>query len=148
MFKKRCLLVVLAVTLVSCQFSETMVINEDGTGRMSLTMDMSELMAMMPANDTLQVKMDSVMSFKKLFEEKKDSIAKLPKEEQEYLKLLENYQMRILMDPEEQKMKYEIFTNFKSVAEANNLMEGLNASERMSVSPMENSSQSKEKIPW
>lgn len=145
MFKKRCLLVVLAVTLVSCQFSETMVINEDGTGRMSLTMDMSELMAMMPANDTLQVKMDSVMSFKKLFEEKKDSIAKLPKEEQEYLKLLENYQMRILMDPEEQKMKYEIFTNFKSVAEANNLMEGLNASERMSVSPMENSSQSKEK---
>jgi hypothetical protein len=145
MLKKICLLVVLAVILVSCQFSETMVLNEDGTGRMSLTMDMSEMMAMMPANDTLDMKMDSVISFRKLFEEKKDSIATLPKEEQERLKLLENYQMRILMDPEKQKMEYEIFTDFKSVAEANNLMEGLNASESMNVSPMGDNSNPKEK---
>lgn len=145
MLKKIFLLVVLTVTMVSCQFSETMIINEDGTGRMSLTMDMSEMMAMMPANDSLDMKMDSVMSFKKLFEEKKDSIAKLPKAEQERLKMLENYQMRVLMDPEEQKMEYEIFTNFKSVEEANNLMEGMNASESMSLSPMGTTSQSKEK---
>lgn len=145
MFKKLCLLVVLAVTLVSCQFSETMILNEDGTGRMSLTMDMSEMMAMMPMQDTLDMKMDSVMSFKKLFEEMEDSIAKLPKAEQERLKLLESYQMRILMDPEKQKMEYEIFTDFKSVAEANNLMEGLNTSESMSVSPMGNNSTPKEK---
>ena len=145
MFKKVCLLVILAVTLVSCQFSETMVLNEDGTGRMSLSLDMSEMMAMMPMNDTLDMKMDSVMSFKQLFEEKKDSISKLPKDEQERLKLMENYQMRILMDPEKQKMEYEIFTDFKSVSEANNLMEGLNTSESMSVSPMGTTSQSKEK---
>ncbi|WP_432412791.1 hypothetical protein [Rasiella sp. SM2506] len=145
MIKKLGLLVLLAVTLVSCQFSETMVLNEDGTGRMSLTMDMSEMMAMMPMQDTLDMKMDSVMSFKQLFEEKKDSIATLPREEQERLKLLENYQMRILMDPEKQKMEYEIFTDFKSVAEANNLMEGLNASETMGGSPMGNSNKTKEK---
>lgn len=145
MFKKIYLLIVLAVTAVSCQFSETMVIKEDGSGRMSLTMDMSEMMAMMPMNDTLDIKMDSVMSFKKIFEEKKDSIATLPKEEQERLKLLENYQMRILMDPEKQKMEYEIFTDFKSVAEANNLMEGLNLSESISASPMGTSVTTKEK---
>lgn len=145
MFKKIYLLIVLAVTLVSCQFSETMVINEDGSGRMSLTMDMSEMMAMMPMQDTLDMKMDSIMSFKKLFEEKKDSIAKLPIEEQARLKLLENYQMRVLMDPENQKMEYEIFTDFKSVAEANNLMEGLNASETLSASPMGTSAAPKDK---
>lgn len=145
MFKKVCLLLLLTIVLVSCQFSETMVINEDGTGRMSLAMDMSEMMAMMPASDTLEPKIDSIVSFKKIFEEKKDSIATLPKEEQERLKLLENYQMRILMDPADQKMEYEIFTDFKSVAEANNLMEGLNASESMSVSPMGATDTSKEK---
>jgi len=145
MFKKLCLLFILSIVLVSCQFSETMIIHEDGTGRMSLTMDMSEMMEMMPSSDTLEPKVDSVMSFKKIFEEKKDSIATLPKEEQERLKLLENYQMRVLVDPETNKMEYEIFTDFKSVAEANNLLEGLNASESLSASAMGNNSKSKDK---
>ncbi len=136
MFKKILLLFVLATTLVSCQFSETMVINEDGTGRMSLAVDMSEMMAMMPTTDTTLVKTDTLMSFKKLFEEKKDSISKLPKEEQERLKLLENYQMRMVMNPETSEMTFDIFTNFKTVAEANNLMEGLNASDGLDVVPM------------
>jgi hypothetical protein len=148
MVKKICFLVILALTMVSCQFTETMVLNEDGTGRMSLTMDMSEMMAMMPVQDTLAAKMDTVISFKKIFEEKKDSIVKLPQEEQERLKSLENYQMRVLMDPEAQKMEYEIFTDFKSVDEANNIMEGLNSSENLNVSPMkDNATQKKKKEP-
>ena len=77
MCKKFYFLGILAITLVSCQFSEPSILNEDGTGRMSLTMDMSEMMAMMPTGDSTMVKMDSIISFKKLFEEKKDSIATL-----------------------------------------------------------------------
>ena len=49
------------------------------------------------------------------------------------------------MDPEKQQMEYEIFTDFGSVAEANNLMEGLNASESLSVSPMGDNVNPKEK---
>ncbi|MAZ71880.1 MAG: hypothetical protein CMC70_01915, partial [Flavobacteriaceae bacterium] len=145
MFKKICLLVLVAFTLVSCQFSETMILHEDGTGRMSLTMDMSEMMAIMPMQDTVNMKMDSVISFKKLFEEKRDSIAQLPKAEQERLKSLENYQMHILMDPEKNIMEYEIFTTFTSVAEANNLMEGLNSSENLNVSPMKDNATTERK---
>jgi hypothetical protein len=144
MLRKLFLLVVMTFFLVSCQFSETMIINEDGSGRMSIAVDMSEMMAMMPTQDSTEQKMDSVFSFKQVFEEKKDSIAQLPKAEQDKLKLLENYQMQILMDSETEKMVYTIFTDFTSVTEANNLMEGLSAtgSTKMSADGSSSSSSS------
>lgn len=135
MLQKIGMLVLLVAFLVGCQFSETMVLNEDGSGRMKITMDMSEMMAMLPTDDTTMVAMDSIVSFKQLFESKKDSISQLPQAEQERLKLLENYQMRMVMNPETSKMVYEIFTDFKSVAEANSLMEGLSTTENMNFSP-------------
>jgi hypothetical protein len=45
MFKRVVYSVVLAFTIVSCQFTETLVLNEDGSGIMSIEMDMSEMMA-------------------------------------------------------------------------------------------------------
>ena len=127
MYRKLFLLAVITVTLVSCQFSETMIINEDGSGRMSIAVDMSEMMAMMPAQDSTEQKIDSVFSFKQIFEEKKDSISKLPQAEQEKLKLLEDYQLHMLMDADTGEMVYTIFTDFNSVTDANNLMQGLAA---------------------
>tara|TARA_R110002072_G_scaffold14272_2_gene59364 strand:+ start:63349 stop:64092 length:744 start_codon:yes stop_codon:yes gene_type:complete len=131
MLKRFILIVIVATVFVSCQFSEVMVINEDGTGRMSIAMDMSAMMEIMPSQDTLEPKIDSVISFKKLFDEKRDSIALLPKADQEKLKSLEKYQMRVLIDPTEKQMEYEIFVDFNSVEEANNLMDGLNATESL-----------------
>ena len=131
MLQRIILIVIIATVLVSCQFSETMVLNEDGSGRMSIAMDMSEMMSMMPTDDTLELKTDSIISFKTFFDEKRESIAKLPMAEQERLKLLEKYNMRVLIDPAEKHMEYEIFVDFTSVEEANNLMDGLNATESL-----------------
>ena len=44
--RKILILFVGAILLVSCQFKETMVMNEDGGGRMSVSVDLTELMAM------------------------------------------------------------------------------------------------------
>lgn len=38
-------ILLITFAVVSCQFTETMVLNEDGSGRMSIEMDMSEMMA-------------------------------------------------------------------------------------------------------
>ena len=116
-------------------------------GTMKISMDMSEMMAMMPPSDSMDVKVDSIISFKEIFDEKKDSIAKLPKEEQEKLKLLENYKMHIVMDQVAQKMQYDIYTDFKNVGEANNLLEGMNATEGMNISTTGNQAQPKKKEP-
>jgi len=124
MLRKIIVLLVLSVTLVSCQFTETMTLNEDGSGRMAISMDLGEMMAMMGemGKDSTMIKTDTIITFKEMFEEKRDSISKLSAKEQAKLKALENYSIRMDMDPEKNKMIVDIFNDFKDVSESNDLM--------------------------
>ncbi len=150
MYTRLLVLFVAAVTMISCQFSETMVLNEDGTGRMTIGMDVSEMMAFSNefAKDSTMVKTDTTVAFRDILIEKKDSIAKLPKAEQERLMAMENYNVRVLADPETGLMKMSVFTDFKNVSEANDLMkafeqgEGLMPSTQDVTSESNNSSES------
>lgn len=128
---KQLLLLLVIILFSSCQFTETMVLNEDGSGTMTLGMDLTEMMAFSGdlSQDSKFVKMDTVVSFKRLFEEKKDSIAKLSLEEQRRLLAMQNYNMRMQMDPETGKTIMSVFTNFKNVNEANELIKGFNQAE-------------------
>lgn len=129
--KKIFFFVIATLTLVSCQFTETMVMNEDGTGRMSLSMDLSEMMAFggEMSQDSTFTKQDTIISFKDILEEKKDSIAKLSKEDQKRLKAMENYNIHMVSDPEENKLVMDIYTDFKDISEANDLMKGFEQTE-------------------
>ncbi|HPF12270.1 MAG TPA: hypothetical protein PKW08_06815 [Flavobacteriaceae bacterium] len=123
--KKILLLLMMLGLLSSCQFSETLVLNEDGTGRMAISMDMSEMMAFGGAsNDSTFTKQDTIIAFKDIFEERKDSIANLPKKEQEKLKAMEQYQAHIFSNPETQELVMDVFVDFKDISEANDLMQG------------------------
>ena len=127
MFKKFLFVYTLALTVISCQFTETMVLNEDGSGRMSIELDMSEMMAfggMM--EDTTVVKMDTLISIKQFLEEHKDSIATLSASQQKKLKQAENYNVHMTMDSEASTMFLDVYTDFNKIEEANNLMNGLN----------------------
>lgn len=121
----RCFIAVLGVlVLTSCQFTETMVINEDGSGRMSVSVDLKEMMAFSNemGGDSTMVKMDTIVRMKDFIAEKKDSIAQLSPEEQAKIAKLAPYEIRTLMDPETEEMFVDIYTNFSSVSEANDLM--------------------------
>ena len=112
------------LVLTSCQFTETMVINEDGSGRMSVSVDLKEMMAFSNemGGDSTMVKMDTIVRMKNFIAEKKDSIAQLSPEEQAKIAKLAPYEIRTLMDPETEEMFVDIYTNFSSVSEANDLM--------------------------
>lgn len=115
------------LSFTSCAFTENIYVNEDGSGKFSVDMDGSSLMSMMPADSLKNEKaMDSVFAFKEIFEAKKDSIAKLSKEEQENLKKLENFSMRMKMNPKEQQFVFSMFTDFKSVTELQDAMATMN----------------------
>lgn len=116
------------ISLVSCTVTENIYINDNGSGNFSVEMDGSALMAMMP-NDSLKTEksIDSTFSFKQLMVEKKDSIAKLPKEQQELLKKLENFNMRMKMNAEKKQFVFSLNTDFKNVAELQDVMETMNA---------------------
>ncbi len=146
-------LAMLAVTLVSCQFTETMVLNEDGSGRMSVSMDLSEMMAFTQEfqKDSTLTKQDTIIPFKAIFEEKKDSIAKLPAKQQARLKKMEKYSAHLVTDPEKGTMILDVFVDFASVSEADNLMNGFSQAEglvpKSGTNMTEDASEEKEEEP-
>jgi hypothetical protein len=123
MIKKLLSLIAIVTLLVSCQFTETMVLQEDGSGTLSISMDLKEMMAFGDiANDSSMVKTDTIVRLKDMMREKKDSIAALPQAQQDRLKSIENFNFRTVIDPEEGAMFFDVFTDFKSVSEANDMM--------------------------
>ncbi|EDP97624.1 hypothetical protein U8527_04705 [Kordia algicida OT-1] len=127
------LLVAFVTLFTSCKFTENIYINDDGTGKVSFTMDGSELMDMMGeemAKEDEKV-IDSTISFKELFKEKRDSISKLSAEEQEKLKRLEAFTMRMLMNPKEKKMEMDLYADFESVNELQDMFAAMNTAGSM-----------------
>ena len=135
--------------LSSCQFSENIYINDDGSGRMEFSFDGTELMKM--AGDGMgegnEKAIDSTFSFKELFESKKDSIAQLPAEEQAIFEELKNFTMRMVMNPETSEMKMDLITEFKNVDELQdmfskmNKLQALNKEEQAANNPMSSMNQ-------
>ncbi|MFD2099590.1 hypothetical protein [Flagellimonas iocasae] len=114
-------LALIAVFTYSCNFTEEIHLQEDGSGKLSINFDGSELMEM--AGDQMMKEnekpIDSIISFKKLLEEKHDSIAELSPEEQAKLKKLEPFYLHMIMNPEDKVMKFDLFSEFKDVNEVN-----------------------------
>lgn len=109
----------IAVLLASCNFTEEIFVEEDGSGKISINFDGSELMEM--AGDemlkTNEKAIDSVVSFKDFLREKKDSIATLPQTQQEKLKKLEPFNLHMVMNPETKVMSFDMFSAFQDVSE-------------------------------
>ncbi|OMQ09459.1 hypothetical protein [[Flexibacter] sp. ATCC 35103] len=127
----------LIATLVSCTLTENIYVNDNGTGKFSVDMDGSSLMAM--AGDQLGDQMgadakkniDSTFTFKQLFEEKKDSIAKLSPETQKELKKLENFVVNTKMNAENKEFLMTLSTDFKKVNELHDVLQSLSALQKL-----------------
>ncbi len=121
------LLACLAVLCAGCQFTETMVLQQDGSGTMKVEVNLNEMMAFsqMSGGDTALVKLDTLIKMKDFLREKKDSIATLPEKDREKLEKMENFNFHINMDSEAGIMVYDISTKFRSVSEANDILNGV-----------------------
>lgn len=130
MLQKIGFIIVLVFSLVSCQFTETIDFNEDGSGRLSISMDMKEMMAFggMADDSTFATKVDTIVHMRDFLAEKKDSIAMLPQNEQDELKKMESYSFRTVMDPETDEMYFDIFTEFKNIEDAGDVMNAFSKS--------------------
>ena len=132
--------VAIIATFASCSITEKMIINEDGSGKFAYEIDGSKMMSMMGSafksdddsssnkkkkkNKDVGAKkvIDSTFTFKEMFADKKDSIANLPLEEQEKIRKMEKFSMRMQMDEEKGIMNYAMFTEFSSVKELQDVM--------------------------
>ena len=83
--------ITILIFFTSCQFSENIYVEEDGSGKMEFTYDGAEFVKMMgdKMKESDEERVDSTLVFKDFLEQKKDSIALLTPEEQAKLKALE-----------------------------------------------------------
>jgi hypothetical protein len=127
----------LIATLTSCTLTENIYVNDNGTGKFSVDMDGSSLMAM--AGEQLGDQMgadakkniDTTFTFKQLFEEKKDSIAKLSPEAQKELKKLENFVVNTKMNAEKKEFLMTLSTDFKNVSELQDAVQALSSLQKL-----------------
>ena len=126
MYKKYTALFLIGfLLLTSCQMTEKLTVYKNGTGKVSFNVDASTFMLMMGGKlnkKKTRSNYDSIIHFKDVIKDKKDSILKLSKEKQDALKKLENFSMRIMMNTETKKMNLDLFTEFKDVKELNNML--------------------------
>jgi hypothetical protein len=121
------LLALVGVFLTSCQITENVYINDDGSGKLSFDIDASGVMAMAGDKMGSEKDIDSTFTFKQVFEEKKDSISKLPADEQARLKKMENISVNMKMNGAEKQFLISMFTNFKNANEMMDMMQAMNA---------------------
>ncbi len=122
MITKLFYLLALTLVITSCQFTEELILNEDGSGRIAVAVDLKEMLQIASLGDSVMTATDTIINMKDYLEAQKDSIAKLPANEQAKLKKLENYVMHLKMDPETNVWDIETYLDFKNIEESNNLM--------------------------
>lgn len=100
---------------------------------MAFSLDASDLMEMMgdKMGEELEEPIDTIMNFKAMFDEKRDSINQLPAYRQAKLKALENFSLGMRVNPEEEVMNIRLFTDFTSVAELKDMFEVMQELQKM-----------------
>lgn len=126
----------LCVMLMSCHFNETLILNPDGSGSMNLEVNLDQMMELTQSmgGEENTIKTDTLIVVKDLLAQKKDSIAKLPKKDQENLKKMEMYKIHFQADSDKNKMRYNLLVDFKDVQELDEINNAL--SKLGSLAPM------------
>ncbi len=125
--------------LVGCHFSENLDLNEDGTGKISINFDGSEIMKMGgdKISEEKKEEIDSVLVFKDFLEKNKDSISKLPIDQQEKLQRLKDFKMHMIVNSESGKMNMNMYKDFENVSGLGDVLRDLKVAMAMTSKELE-----------
>jgi len=121
------LILFISITFTSCQFTEEITLNKNGSGQYKLNMNMSAMMGAMSEmgqNDSIKKekeKIDSTFYMKDIIEQNKDSIAQLSKDQQLAIESVKDFKMHIHLDEEKGEMQYDFILDFKNLSELDNI---------------------------
>ncbi|APY08916.1 hypothetical protein BWZ20_11655 [Winogradskyella sp. J14-2] len=126
------LLIVLACSVASCNVTESIVFNQNGSGNFLLSYEMGDAMKAMTEsmgdNSDKEKKeggevMDTTMVFADIMETYKDSVAALPENKRLAMEAVKDMYMRMQINEEEGIMNFGMGMQFESIAELKDLNE-------------------------
>lgn len=113
--------------LTSCNVTETIVFQEDGSGEFVSSFDMSEFLAkvkeMGPDSGKEGEIMDTTMVFADMMENYKDSIASLPEDKKVVFEAVKNMYMTMQVNEDEGQMNLGIGMKFSSIDDLKDIQE-------------------------
>ena len=119
--KKLIVIAIAIFSFTSCQFTEEITLNENGTGNYNLKIDMGQMMSQKKSKDQdtekkeKKEKVDSIINFSELFKKLKKEDTNLSKEDLRLMKRMENLKLHMLVDEEKGEMKMDFSFPFKSL---------------------------------
>ena len=129
----------LALTFISCQITEKIDFNKDGSGVYSMKMDMSAMMKAMKNMNTDAQKdstsskvIDTIINFNDFLKEKKDSIDKLPPEEKAKLESIKDFKMHVFINEDKDKAITEFIYDFKNTSDLHDMQDRINKANTLS----------------
>jgi hypothetical protein len=127
-----------AVLLISCSISEEITFNEEGSLKYSYLIDASEFVKIMPDSMNKDLLKDTLISFKDLLNQKKDSISKLPPESQKKLEALKPLFIKMRQDQKKGEFYVLIYGNFINSTSLNSALFALNSIDNSKNNSSEN----------
>ena len=125
--KKIAAFCIVCLVLTGCVIQEEFRFNTDASGEYSIAFNMDALMGLGGDEEKKDEVIDTVITFASFLEEKKDSIAQLPLEEQEKLELLRPLTFKMNVNDSLQKMDMRMTYAFEKIEDIENFSEAVNA---------------------
>ena len=118
--KKFAAFCITCLVLTACVIQEEYQFNEDASGEYSIAFNMDALMGLGDDEKKEKEVVDTLITFASFLDEKRDSIAQLPLEEQEKLELLRPLTFRMNVNDSLQKMDMRMSYAFNTLADIEN----------------------------
>lgn len=139
------------ILLSSCTFSEEITLNEDGSGKYNLNMDMSAMMGMMgslkDSTDTeAPQKIDTIMNLKDIMEANQESISDLSDSDKATYEALKDMKIHMKMDEEGGIMIMDFLKDFTNVSELNDIQEKVKMAQQLQENKVEESQPTNQKV--
>ncbi|MEN8788236.1 MAG: hypothetical protein ABF293_03995 [Flavobacteriaceae bacterium] len=117
--KKIAIFLLLIFCIAGCEIREEYTFKKDGSGVYEMVLDFSDFMQMKEANDStlFKEKLDTIIDFAVLLEEKRDSIALLPEEEQARLQSLKPLKFEMKVNDTTKQMLMNLRYDFTDISE-------------------------------
>ena len=136
--KRLVMLVGLMGLMYSCNVTESVVFNQDGSGTFNTTYDLGTAMAQMKSmgatggdEDTEKKVVDTVMVFSELLKTHKDSIAQLSEDRQLAFEAIQDMFMTMKMDEEKGLFEFGVGMEFESIDDLKGIGEKIAAAKRI-----------------
>lgn len=130
--KKIVAVLILCFSFISCSISEQIIFNEDGSGKLNYTIDMSKMIALTKDLDKsskmtkdltegTEKDMDTVINIKDVIAKGQKEGKALTAEQLANMEQMKNYSMRMVVNKAKSEMKYVLSTDFKNISEVGNV---------------------------